>query len=255
MDNNPYSTPDSEVAAVLEPGQCHPPRRVPVGNGIQWIADGFGHFKKDPGIWIVICIVGFVILMALSIIPVVAQLSQFTVAIWVGGLMLGCHAQDSDEPLTINHLFAGFSNNMGPLLVVSVIIVIASLAILAVIVMAIAGVYGMSIFLGDTSQLFTEEFVMVILIGLLVYMAAIIPIIALGWFSPALIVLNNVPVFTAMAMSFKACFINVVPFFIYGLVLSVLFVIGMIPLLLGLLVVMPVFYGSLYRSYKDIFID
>ncbi len=255
MENNPYSTPESTVASSSEPGVFHPPRRVPAGNGVQWISDGFKHFKDDAGNWIVICIVGFLILILMNVIPLVNTLAQVTAPVWTAGLMLGCMAQDKGEGLSINHLFAGFSNKLGPLLALGVIIALSSLVILAIIVGVVLGTSGLNFITGDSSQLMSAEFGTTMLLAVLVFMAAIIPIIAMSWFAPALIVLNDVPLFAAMGHSFKACFLNFVPFLPYGLVLTLLFFVGMIPLFLGLLVVMPIFYGSLYRSYKDIFID
>ena len=43
------------------------------------------------------------------------------------------------------------------------------------------------------------------------------------------------------------------PFLIYGLIAAVLFVVGSIPLLLGLLVVIPMLTASVFVAYKDIY--
>lgn len=255
METNPYSAPDSNVSTQAETGNLHPPRRVPTGNGVQWISDGFKHFSQDIGNWILICIIGFAIMMALSFIPVVSQLAQFTAAIWTGGLMLGCRAQDQGEGLSINHLFAGFSTKPWPLLLISVITGVLGVAILVLVFIFVAGYYGMGSIFTNPDQFFMPGTWMPLLLGLLIFMALVLPIAALAWFAPALVVLNDVPVFEAMGMSFKACFMNFMPFLVYGLLLLLLFIAGSLPLFLGLLVVMPMFYGSLYRSYKDIFID
>lgn len=255
METNPYSAPDSNVSMESPVGTLHPPRVVPAGNGTQWISDGFKHFSQDIGTWILICIIGFAIMMVVSFIPVISQLAQLTAAVWTGGLMLGCFAQDRGESLTINHLFAGFSNKFGPLLAVSVIVVLLSVAALIVAGLFVALSLGLSAVFENPEQLFSAGSAITVLLGVLILLALLMPIIALGWFAPPLIVLNDVPVFQAMGMSFQACFKNFVPFLLYGLILLVLFLVAAIPLGLGLLVVMPMFYGSLYRSYKDIFIS
>lgn len=255
METNPYSTPDSNVTLQQDSASVHPPRSVPAGNGLRWISDGFTHVSQDIGNWILICIVGFAILMALSFIPVINYIAQFTAAIWTGGLMLGCRAQDRGEGLSINHLFAGFSNKPWQLLLINIVTGSLGIAALVLTAIIVASSYGIGSLISNPEQLFMSGSWMPLLVGLLIFLAISAPIIAMAWFAPALVVLNDVPVFEALGMSFKACFINVVPFLLYGLILMLLFIVGSLPLGLGLLVVMPLMYGSLYRSYKDIFIN
>ena len=52
-------------------------RSVGAGQGWTWIADGFGLFKKAPGIWIALVIVLFVILVVLAFIPVLGAVATF----------------------------------------------------------------------------------------------------------------------------------------------------------------------------------
>jgi uncharacterized membrane protein len=57
-----------------------------------------------------------------------------------------------------------------------------------------------------------------------------------------------------MKGSFTGCLKNVLPFLLYGAVLLLLSVIATLPLLLGWLVLGPVFAGSVYASYRDIYL-
>ncbi|MCW5606406.1 MAG: hypothetical protein KIT18_17825, partial [Burkholderiales bacterium] len=90
-------------------------------------------------------------------------------------------------------------------------------------------------------------------LALAIGFAFYIPLIMLIWFAPALIVLHNLTAAEAMKLSFRACWLNVVPFLIYGLVILVLWIVASIPMMLGLLVLVPVLVCSVYASYKDIF--
>jgi len=77
----------------------------------------------------------------------------------------------------------------------------------------------------------------------------------LFWFAPTLVVLHpEVGVMEALGLSFRACLRNVLPFLLYGVVLFVLAIVATIPLMLGWLVLWPVLIGSIYASYKDIFL-
>jgi hypothetical protein len=68
-------------------------RAVEAGRGWTWIADGFGLFKKAPGMWIALVIVLFVILVVLAFIPLLGAVATFLLMpLFLGGLMLGCRA-------------------------------------------------------------------------------------------------------------------------------------------------------------------
>ena len=178
---------------------------------------------------------------------------------WVAGLMLGCKSQDDGNGISVSHLFAGFQNKLGQLILLSLIIGIISIVIM---VASMGSLYAQLLAVGmgvtdpaDVDPAFIQDPIGTFLLPFLIAMLFIIPVMMMAWFAPLLIVLNDVPVFKAMGMSFKGCLKNFVPFLIYGIVLFVLYIVAIIPLALGLLVLMPTFFGSWYRSYKDIYIE
>lgn len=260
MTDNPYAAPVSDVESPSSPRdfQLHDARSVGIGRGFGWISEGFGHFKQDPGQWILISIVGFVIMIALSMLPLINILSSLLTYVWVGGLMLGCKSQDDGERLSLSYLFAGFSHRPGPLILLGVIFSVAAIVIMLVAMGPLYGdmvVAGMS---GDTvamEQVFAEFELTDLLLSILIGSLFMIPLAMLFWFAPMLIVLNGVPLFKAMGMSFKGCIKNILPFFLYGLVMIVLYIVAALPLFLGMLVLVPTAFASMYRAYKDIYID
>lgn len=252
-DSNPYSAPTADVTLSTDPEkfELHPPRAVPVSRGWSWIAEGFELFKQDWLNWIGICVVGFIVLIALSVIPVINMVASLTTYIWIGGLLLGCKALYDGQPIKLDYLFAGFRNgHLLPLLGLSIF-----LTLLYAIVLGVVLGSGAAILASESANHAAAADPATILLPVLIVVTLTLPLAMAGWFAPALIVLNKVPVFSAMAMSFKACLVNVLPFTLYGLALAVLFILASIPLGLGLLVMIPVLYASLFVSYKDIFID
>lgn len=80
------------------------------------------------------------------------------------------------------------------------------------------------------------------------------PLIMATWFAPALILFGGARPATALAVSLRAVAKNWAAMLTNGLALGlVLFISALIPMLLGLLVAMPVLFGSLYASYQAIF--
>jgi uncharacterized membrane protein len=257
-EENPFRAPAArvedvssrDVGELIDNG-----RSVPVGNAVAWIGRGWELFKLAPGVWIGMLLALFVLMIALSFIPVVSLLTNFVGPIFMGGIMLGCKALDEGEPLEFAHLLAGFTKNTGNLVLVGVFYMLGIVLIvaLAVVVGGLAG--GAAAISGmEGEAVGGQAMMMPLLIGGLIGLLLGVPLAMAFWFAPALVVIHDVPAFSAMKMSFFACVKNILPFLVYGLVFLVLAVLAVIPLGLGLLVLGPVMYGSMYASYRDMFV-
>jgi hypothetical protein len=230
-------------------------RAVGAGQGWVWIADGFGLFRKAPGIWIAQVVILFVILIVLAFIPLLGAVATFLLMpVFIGGLILGCRALQSGGELELGHLFAGFEKaHLGNLIVLGAL-TIAGWFVVMLPVIAIAGtgaVFGLM--RGDAASLAAMggSFVLAGLVAL----ALSIPIYMALWFAPALVVLRGLAPVAAVKESFLGCLKNLVPFLIYGIVLLVPSIFATIPFLLGWLVLGPVVIASIYVAYRDIYGD
>lgn len=252
---NPYATPKSHVedqTQAMEAGALREtPQSVDAGQGLAWISEGWRLFSASKGAWIGILIVYIVLLLVSSFIPFASNVLN---PILLGGIMLGCRALDQGEEMGVGHLFAGFSKNVGSLVLLGVLMLVFIL-VAAVIagVFTIGGAAGVALLgKGDPSTILGAGMA-AFLLFFLVFLALVLPISMATWFAPALIVLHDVPVIQAMLLSFKGALRNIIPFLLYGIAMLVLMLIAMIPLGLGLLVLGPVMFASIYVAYKDIF--
>jgi len=229
-------------------------RAVGAGQGWTWIADGFGLFKKAPGMWIALVIVLFVILVVLAFIPLLGAVATFLLMpLFVGGLMLGCRALQGGGELELGHLFAGFKTHTANLVVLGAL-AIGGWIIVMLPVIAIVGtgtMFGMMRGDATGAAAMGGSFVLAGLVA----MALSIPIYMALWFAPALVVLRGLAPVAAVKESFLGCLKNIVPFLIYGLVMLVLGIVAAIPLGLGWLVLGPVAIASVYTAYRDIYGD
>jgi uncharacterized membrane protein len=237
------------------------PRSVAAGNGASWWGEAWRLFVPSFGVWLLVIVILVVLSMVLAVIPVVGHLaSQVLFPVFMGGLMLGCRDVDRGQPLTVNHLFAGFSARASPLFILGLLYTGIAIAI----VLAVAGI--LMVFFGTAvlAQLFrlSDPFaasaviggvLMVMLVGALLFLLLYLPLIMAIWFAPALVVLRGLDPWAAMKMSFRGCLQNVLPFLIYGLIGIALAVVATIPLALGWLVLAPVSIASIYTAYCDIF--
>ena len=252
-DNNPFKAPEARVA---DPGSyvggdfILEGRKVPAGNGVEWIKRGWELFTQSPGMWIALNLLYMVMVMVVSMIPFLGIATNLFMPVFMGGFMIGCRALEQGEELQVGHLFAGFSDHMGRLVLVGLMYLVGVIAIVAV-----GGIMA-AIMIPATKAMGAESlaFIPIILIAL-VAMLFMFPLVMAIWLAPPLVVFHEVPPFEAMKASFLGCLKNFVPFLVYGLVLMVAAVVAMLPCFLGLFVLGPVVFASMYASYQDIYIQ
>lgn len=249
--DNPYQAPEADLTPEYEEGDLTGPVSVSASRGWVWLKEGFGHFKQNPVAWIVAMVVWVIISTVLSFIPVIGSLAVTLLSpVISAGFMLGCREQEEGGDFRIGHLFSGFSNNVGQLILVGLLYLVSMIVVVVVIAMFAGGAAYM---LGDGLNSMGPDVVSAMMVPILIGSLFIIPVLMAYWFAPILVALNDISAITAMKMSFSACLKNMLPFLVYGLIMILLFIVGAIPFGLGLLVVIPMIVASMYASYRDIF--
>jgi len=227
-------------------------RAVGAGQGWTWIAEGFGLFKKAPGIWIALVVILFVILVVLAFIPLLGAVATFLIMpVFVGGLLLGCRALEGGGELEVAHLFAGFKAHTGNLIVLGALAIAGWIVVMLPVVVIVGAGAFLAALRGDAAGVAAlgGSFMLAWLVAL----ALSIPIYMALWFAPALVVLREMAPVEAIKESFLGCLKNILPFLVYSIVLMVLGIVAAIPLGLGWLVLGPTLIASVYVSYRDIY--
>jgi len=228
-------------------------REVDAGACFDWLQQGWAMFLVNPGIWIGSTVLLLVILMAISIVPFFGQVAaHLLVPLFGAGMVQICrHMTDEQQP-EIADLFAGFKHNAGQLIMVGVIFAagVFGLALIAFLLVT-GGIFG-GVVTGKVAG-FGIALGGVMLAGLLVALLSV-PIIMATWFAPALVFFHDMKPAAAMRASFDAGAKNWLPMVIFGIFLVVALFFAMLPLGLGLLLLLPVFSGAVYASYRDIFV-
>jgi uncharacterized membrane protein len=93
-----------------------------------------------------------------------------------------------------------------------------------------------------------------ILLWVLVGLALLIPLMMAALFAPALVFFHQVAPWEALKLSLRGCWRNFWPLTWWGILATLLLLLGTLMLLVGLLVVVPVTGYSLYVAYRDIFL-
>lgn len=239
-------------------------RSVAGGRGATWWSEAWRLFTPAAGTWILIIVVLFLLNIVLTFIPVLGHIAgQALLPAIVAGIMLGCRAIDQGQPLTVGHLFAGFSERGGPLFVLGLIYAALTAAIAIAVLGLLFAMFGATILsqlwnLHDPLAAVTGALgsvLMAVLVGMLVFLLLYLPLVMAIWFAPALVVFRRLEPWEAMKASFAGSMRNVLPFLVYGIVGVVLAIVASIPIMLGWLVLAPVSLASVYTSYCDIYED
>ncbi|MEN3109736.1 BPSS1780 family membrane protein [Uliginosibacterium paludis] len=258
-EHNPYTPPaaviEDERIATENSSFIPGGRRVPAGNGLGWLATGWRFFTQSALNWIALSLVFGVLWFVLSIIPGVNFLAGIIFPVFTGGIMIACENQRQTGSLAIGDLFAGFREKLGPLALVGLISIGLSFATMIPLLL----LFGLSFFgviFGASALPSLGAFSIGGIVLAVVLMLVIGCVLwSVLWFAPALICLQNLAPMEAMKASFWGCWRNPLAGLLYGLGALFLLIIGAIPLLLGLLVVMPMLSASVYAGYRDIYFE
>ena len=231
-------------------------RQVKAKQGLQWIMSGFYLFRQSPAAWIIVVFTMVLIATTLALVPLLGTfLFTLISPVFLAGIMQGCRNQEQGQRMALAHLFIAFKKQAIPLITIGGTYLIGQVLIIG-IARLIGGseasdllLYGKRV--DDSQIMYVADN---LLSALLAVVTLSIPLMMAVWFSPMLVFFHNVPPIPAMQKSFFACLMNFIPFQVYGIVLIILTIIAAVPWGLGLVILVPTIFASIYVSYKDIFL-
>jgi hypothetical protein len=259
--DNPFAPPKAAVLAAETPDGEYIPdgQRVETSRGTAWFGEAWTLFKASPGTWVLIYVIFMVLWIVLALLPAGGLISSLCYPAVAAGIMIGCKSLAEGGDLRVGHLFAGFSHNVGNLLLIGILYLVGSVVIF--VVAFIVGMVVIPLTVSGGLQNFNPQdlrsflvFAPALLLVLLIVLALTMPLFMAMWFAPALVAFHDVAPMAAMRASFQGCLKNFMPFLIYGIVGLVLFIVALVPLGLGLLVFGPLIWGTMYVGYRDIFV-
>ena len=232
-------------------------RGVAAERGVGWLTDAWPEFMKAPGMWALLAVVSFGISLVCNMIPLLGSLlSIFVSTVIYAGLLIVTDKQRRGETAEIGDLFAVLQHpSLVKLLILAAIVL--GMTVAATVVLMLFGVGGgllaaMGGAVGGENAAIAAGMGGVML-GVLVFLALLVPILALYWFALPLVLFRDMEPWPAMRASLSGVLANIVPMLVYGVVLMVLAIVATIPFLLGWLVAMPLIVISWYISYQEIY--
>lgn len=234
--------------------------------GYDWLWQAADLFKLAPWAWVRLLLSFALTLICLQllatpigwVIPVLPEWIVQTAGVMLtAGMMLAAQRLESKGVLQIRTLWVIFldkdhaklkqmfyaSGIYVGLVLVGTIVAFVILLVLGFILFLVSGVDWK--ILVEFNQ---KELIMGVLTGVallkLITFAIVLPAVMAFWFCPPLIELHRVDAFTALKLSFKACYQNIGAFCVNGLVLLGLLLLLIVPMV-ALLALLP--EHTLYR--------
>lgn len=227
-------------------------RDVRASRGTAWIAEGWRLFRGAPTVWMGLSAGWMIITLGMVLVPVVGGVAaNLLQPVFFASFALAAHKQRSGEEIEVAELFSGFRLPLRPLINVGAILLMAEIAIF--FLMSLLGLPGMgganeAVTVGEyVQQLQGKEWIL--LVGLV--LTALVK--GALWFAPALLAFHALSTTHALRWSVFAALSNVGAMVAYGIVLTVAFLVAVIPWGLGLILVVPVMLASTYTGYSDVF--
>lgn len=228
-------------------------RAVAAGNAFDWLKQGWGLFVVNPGVWIAITVVLLVLLLGLNVVPLVGTLAANLLTPLLGaGLLRACEKAAGGQAPELGDLFVGFKQNTSNLVMVGVLYMAAMLGVALIVLTLGGGSVAGGLMMGRPAGIGLAFGG--VMLAMLLSLALSVPLMMALWFAPALVFFNNMAPLPALKASFNACLKNTLAFLVYGLIVLVLVFFAALPVGLGLLVLVPVLAGSIYASYRDVFV-
>lgn len=259
--NNPYRPPSAFVAdaqTVSEDNFLNEPRAVPAGNATAWIGGGWNMFKQQAGLWVLMTLAYGVLYFIMSLIPFVSMLLSLVAPVITGGFMYACDRQRREGTIEFSDMFAGFRQNTGQLMLIGLFqLALTLLFVVVMFVIAGAGI-GMAMLSGNNAAIasgITSGGAVGVLVGGLLFVIVLLLYAAAAWLAPALVILHGISAIDALKLGFSAFKKNILGAVLCSILLSILMMLGCIPIFLGLLVVIPLMYCTMYATYRDLFFE
>lgn len=246
---NPYQAPQSDVYDYQEPSELtllDTPQSLSIGSGLSWIGGAWQIFMARPLLWIGVGFIVMALMMTVGAIPLLGNILFIMLMVGMGYM---AYLTDNEQAMEIGDLFIAFQERAGNL----VWLFFAQLLFLFILFMPTMLILFLVIG-GSHGNLNTDNPI-IILIYLLIGSICLCIYGSVVWFSHFLVFFHELPPFKAITYSIKMAFKNLLPMTLYGIVIGILWLLGLLIFGLGIFVVFPLTMISSYVAYKQIATD
>jgi len=236
-------------------------KKMNAARGWVWVKQGYQLIMRNPLMSITLALIGALAMFAALKIPVLGPLvAVLLMPVFMVGYMRVCRALEEDEEIELSHLFEGFQKHTARLLALGGFSMLGLIAASAV--MVFVGGEALSTLLDSVKstsdpQLLVDSMWAAgsgVAFSLMVGFTLVCLLMLALQYAPMLIFFNDATPLAALRASMSGSLRNIVPYTVYSIVLQVIaLVLSLLPFNIGLVVLLPLGFTSLYVSYRNIF--
>jgi uncharacterized membrane protein len=236
-------------------------RKLNAARGWIWVKHGYQLIMRNPLLSISLALIGTLAIFVALQIPLFGPLiAVLLMPLLEAGYMRVCRALEEEEEVELAHLFEGFRKHAAGLVALGgflmVGLLISSMAIVSIGGEAL-GTLLENVYSANDPQILVDAMGTAgpgVAFSLMIGFALMCVLMLAFQYAPMLVFFNDVPPFAALRASLSGSLRNLIPYTVYSLIMQVVaLVFGMLPFGIGLIVLLPLGFTSLYVSYRNIF--
>ncbi len=236
-------------------------KKMNAARGWTWVRQGYQLIMLNPLMSISFALIGALALFAALKIPVVGPLlAIMLMPLVMVGYMRVCRALEEEEEVELAQLFEGFRKHTARLMALGGFSMLGM--IVASTVMVFLGGDPLATLM-DSFRSSSDPQLLAnamwnagsgVAFSLLVGFSLVCVLMLALQYAPMLVFFNDVTPAAALRASLTGSFRNIVPYTVYSIVMQVIaLVLSLLPFNIGLIVLLPLGFTSLYVSYRNIF--
>ena len=236
-------------------------RKLNAARGWIWVKQGYQLIMRNPLLSVTLALIGALALFAIMHIPLFGPLlALLFMPVLIAGYMRACRALEENEEVELAHLFAGFEKHARPLIALGGYMMLG-LLIASMVMIMIGGAPFAKLL--ESFQASNDPQMLFAALGsagsgvaftLLVGFSLVFLLMLAVQYAPMLVFFSDVPPLAALRASLAGSMRNIIAYSVYSLIMQVVaLVLGVLPYGIGMVVLLPLGFTSLYVSYRNIF--
>lgn len=236
-------------------------QKLKAAYGWRWIKQGYQLIMLNPLMAVALALIcAFAMFAALSITEVGPFIAVLLMPVLMAGYMRVCRALEEEEDVELAHLFTGFQKHTLRLATLGGFIILGMIVIVTVMTY-IGGDELITLLekyksandqqvLADAMSAAKPGVAFSLMAG---FALSFVLTLALQY-APMLVLFNDMPPLAALRAGIAGSMRNIVPYTVYSIIMqAIAVVLSILPFGIGLTVLIPLIFTSLYVSYRNIF--
>lgn len=236
-------------------------RKMAAARGWIWVKQGYQLIMRNPLLSISLALISTMTIFLLFNIPAFGPLlAVLLFPLLMAGYMRVCRALEEAEDVELAHLFAGFRTHTTGLIAIGGYTLLGLL--IASMAMIMVGGEALKTLLEGFQSASDSQLLMHAITGagtaaafsMLFGFSLVCILIMAIQYAPMLVFFSNVTPFAALRASLTGSLRNIIPYTVNSLILQAIgLLLSILPFGIGIIVVLPLAFTSLYVSYRNIF--